>query len=255
MWNLQEYIDPYDESNPDWWIKVEHLARYQFVEYYCNANYGQIRHALDASCGCGYGTKILSDISDSVLGIDYSSDTLEVARSKYNADNIEYKQIDLEKIKETEQKLHRSKFDIITSFETIEHLSNPYETLDMLASRLKGNGLLLLSFPDPRLEKVDEKGDPKNEHHKSVIDIDSVTEQLESNGIKIQGIYSQPDIYKYYQLEMKQSKLKQRVPRSSELPELHNPAVVEKIARTIGWPEQDSDRLSYSKIVIAKLIN
>ena len=66
-------------------IVVEHLQRYQSVSEFVK---GKI--VLDAACGEGYGSYIISNFADTVFGIDISNEAIEYARAHYNNSNLEY---------------------------------------------------------------------------------------------------------------------------------------------------------------------
>ena len=88
-----------------------HYARYNFA-----LMYARNKHVLDASCGSGYGTGMMSDIATSVFGVDVSSEAIEYAKGRYKG-NFEVVDLDESKLP--------GMFDIAISFETIEHLKNP----------------------------------------------------------------------------------------------------------------------------------
>jgi len=88
-----------------------HLARYNFALIHARN-----KKVLDASCGCGFGTDILYDICKDILGVDISEEAIEYARKRYRG---RFEVIDLDRDFPGED------FDIVVSFETMEHLDNP----------------------------------------------------------------------------------------------------------------------------------
>lgn len=131
------YLD--DPNIPDW-VKKEHIDRYEFALHYMQN--GQI--VLDAACGSGYGSRILSQKAKKVVGVDISSDAINYAQ-KYNfKNNIEYQIVDLNQ----PLKFQNEHFDVIISFETLEHLQNREGFLNELKRILKPGGILIISAPD-----------------------------------------------------------------------------------------------------------
>lgn len=111
-----------------------HLDRYFMIRQFC---YGAV---IDAACGCGYGSHIISQNPDvtSVLGVDIDPETIQYANYQYQSDkvNFECSEIGL---------LHPPKADILVSIETIEHLDHPQDLYD-LAIKAEVH-TVIVSFP------------------------------------------------------------------------------------------------------------
>jgi polyprenyldihydroxybenzoate methyltransferase/3-demethylubiquinol 3-O-methyltransferase len=104
----------------------------------------QLMSALDVGCGGGIMSESLARLGfvKEVLAIDLSKDVLEVAKSHQRQDpaiqnKLEYQ---LKELKEVE-----GKFDMITMFEVLEHVTSPPEMLRLAIDRLKPGGWLFLS--------------------------------------------------------------------------------------------------------------
>ena len=124
-------------------IVVEHLQRYQSVSEFVK---GKI--VLDAACGEGYGSYIISNFADTVFGIDISNEAIEYARAHYKNSNLEYFCASINKIP-----LNDNSVDVVVSFETIEHVNADLqkEFLAEIKRVLKPNGILVISTPDKRV--------------------------------------------------------------------------------------------------------
>ena len=124
-------------------IVVEHLQRYQSVSEFVK---GKI--VLDAACGEGYGSYIISNFADTVFGIDISNEAIEYARAHYNNSNLEYFCASINNIP-----LNDNSVDVVVSFETIEHVNADLqkEFLAEIKRVLKPNGILVISTPDKRV--------------------------------------------------------------------------------------------------------
>ena len=132
-----EYIDPFDEKY-DYLMRVEHLGRYFFARDILKKS----KLVLDVACANGYGSYILAKGLDKVYGMDYNYSYLEIAKEKYSADNIIYKQMDFNSEKIS------GKYDGIVCLETLEHLKDPERFLQNLYDVLDVNGILVLSIPN-----------------------------------------------------------------------------------------------------------
>ena len=120
-------------------VEIKSLQRYEFAQKYCHC-----KGVLDAACGCGYGSNILSKEAKSVLGIDYSQEAIDYAQEVWAAKNITFKQVEINSDLTT-----LGKFDVVVSLETVEHLDAPIiETCQKFHKILRPGGLLVLSHPE-----------------------------------------------------------------------------------------------------------
>jgi SAM-dependent methyltransferase len=118
-------------------VHAEHLARYRFT-----AQLAPSKRVLDAACGEGYGSRILVDAgAASVTGVDVDEQTVDHARSRYPG--AEFHVADV-----TSLPFEDGSFDLIVSFETIEHVPEPERVLAELRRVLAADGLLVISTPN-----------------------------------------------------------------------------------------------------------
>src|SRR5580704_19787133 len=120
------------EFNDD--VVHEHLARYNFALRYCER-----KKVADIACGTGYGAELLRSVARSVDCFD--KEALCGNRT-----------IDLEK------ESWQDCYDVIVSFETIEHLANPEF---FLTGAHRTTKLLIVSTPIGEFKGY-------NPHHKQV---------------------------------------------------------------------------------------
>ncbi|ERN40641.1 methyltransferase domain protein [Rubidibacter lacunae KORDI 51-2] len=97
---------------------------------------------LDAGCGSGVGTEYLAHLNPdaSVLGIDISPGTLDVARERCQrsgANNVEFRCLPLEAAAELP-----GKFELINCVGVLHHLPNPVRGIQALAPKLAPGGIL-----------------------------------------------------------------------------------------------------------------
>lgn len=122
-------------------IAYEHWHRYGFALQLATG-----RRVLDAACGEGYGSALLVQVSGHVIGVDLSAETIAHARSRYTAPNLRFECADVTGL----DAFDGAPFDLIVSFETLEHVQQQQRMLDGFARLLAPDGLLLISTPDKR---------------------------------------------------------------------------------------------------------
>jgi SAM-dependent methyltransferase len=142
-----ERFDPEEDSGK--LIDAEHRARYHWA-----AQVAASKRVLDAGCGLGYGTEILSSAGAAeVIGIDLNAEAVEEARRRINGAGT-VQQGDVQGLEFGDQS-----FDLVVCFETIEHVEEAPSALAEFHRVLRPGGVLLLSSPNP------DAYPPGNEHH------------------------------------------------------------------------------------------
>lgn len=131
----------------------EHAARYLFAREYVKN-----KTVLDIACGTGYGLGLLSKIARAVAGVDVDLSAARLARSECTS-NVAVILGD-----GTRLPFEDCSFDVITSFETLEHLYHRVDFLAELRRVLKDGGTLLLSTPNANYTQP-VNGKPANPFH------------------------------------------------------------------------------------------
>ena len=116
----------------------EHAHRYALA-----VGLAEGRRVVDVGCGEGYGAAWLASRARSVIGVDVAPEAIAHARSSYQAAGLSFAVGDARQMD-----LPDGSADLVTCFETIEHVSNPGAVLDELARILAPAGILLVSTPD-----------------------------------------------------------------------------------------------------------
>lgn len=135
-----------------WW--GEHRSRYHFA-----ARFARGVCVADIACGSGYGTSLLSQAGAAfVVGIEISADALG-EREWVSKSGSAACQADAQHLP-----LATGIFDLVVSFETVEHLKDDALFIKEVHRALKSGGKLILSTPQAFPDRF-RNGGPKNCFH------------------------------------------------------------------------------------------
>jgi SAM-dependent methyltransferase len=139
-------------------IEADHMERYKFACQFANG-----KSILDIASGTGYAAPLL--VGNGALsydGVDINPDLVRYSNAAYSSDNTRYHCGNICSFD------HGRSYDLITCFETIEHVQDYEAAIDNLHRHLKPGGVLLVSSPNrpitsPHCRSLSDK--PLNEFH------------------------------------------------------------------------------------------
>lgn len=149
-------------QQPNWEFTLDgmlffrHLVAYQNVLTCCKG-----KTILDLGCGSGYGSNLLSNIASKVTAIDVDSKAINWAKTHYTANNLEFRCGSIH-----ESLNPKEKFDVIVSFQVIEHV-HPTELnsfMRKIGGVLNSNGSVYFTTPN-RLRRLHLWEKPQNPYH------------------------------------------------------------------------------------------
>lgn len=127
-----------------WVTRIEHghLSRYALVASVIPSG----QRVLDLACGVGYGAYMLADRNRArVVAVDGSKDSIAYARANWGHLDIAYRAASAGTFFEGDA---GAEYDVIVSFETIEHLRDADLFLDQAWRCLRPGGVLFVSTPN-----------------------------------------------------------------------------------------------------------
>lgn len=139
-------------------VLEEHIQRYKLA-----CKYVQTKNILDAACGSGYGSEMMAQAGAShTVGLDISDESVKSANKKYGSEKIEFIVGDINHLS-----YKAETFDVVISFETIEHISNGDAWIKESARVLKDGGLFIISTPNRYMMNPGAyfEDKPKNPYH------------------------------------------------------------------------------------------
>jgi SAM-dependent methyltransferase len=120
-------------------LEAEHLVRYWWASTLADG-----RRVLDAACGVGYGTRMLHAAgAQEAVGLDIAEDVIDAANNSAPP-GVRFVAGDVRSMP-----FGAASFDLVTCFETIEHVDEVEDVVAEFARVLAPGGVLLISSPNP----------------------------------------------------------------------------------------------------------
>jgi len=101
--------------------------------------YRKTNKILDVGCGIGYFLEVAKERGWEVYGTEYTDEAIQICSSKG---------INMQKGILSTRNYQSEEFDVITSFEVIEHINNPVDELTNFHKLLRKEGLVYLTTPN-----------------------------------------------------------------------------------------------------------
>ena len=142
---------------------------------------------LDWGCNDGYGFDIMGPSARSIAGLDVAPAAVQVARNKHPQHTVRLAGVDPDFLPES--------FDVVTSFQVIEHVEDYDRYLSGVFSVLRPGGRFIATTPN-RLIRLDPGMKPWNPFHVrefSAAELHDLVDQRFTH-TEVFGLHSSPDI-------------------------------------------------------------
>jgi 2-polyprenyl-3-methyl-5-hydroxy-6-metoxy-1,4-benzoquinol methylase len=171
---------------------AEHCLRLMHLRAYDEA----VAHAtgcdvLDVGCNTGYGTLRFARVAGRVVGVDVSPRAIEAARERAPEGRPEFvltSGLDLPFASDS--------FDLVTSFQVLEHVADPAAFLGELVRVARPGGTVILATPNAAT-RLDPGMTPWNRFHVHEYLADELRELLHGAfaEVTILGMFGAPELY------------------------------------------------------------
>lgn len=132
-WTGERFLPTLDGN-----IAFEHLHRYALA-----CLLARNKAVLDIASGEGYGSRLLSTVATHVTGVDIDERSVAHATRRYPATNLVFRQGSCLEIPADD-----GAFELVVSFETIEHVDDHHAVYREFTRVLAPNGTLVVSCPE-----------------------------------------------------------------------------------------------------------
>lgn len=151
-----------------------HIARYQWAVTFVRPG----DTVLDAACGLGYGSYLVQcgTMAAKTIGIDGSNYAIDYANENFvpNVSNLSFT---AGMLPEALNEFADNSVDVVISFETLEHISDPETVLKEFHRILTPGGRIIVSVPN---DWSDETGEDPNPFHLHVYTLDKLRDQIKT---------------------------------------------------------------------------
>lgn len=187
--NNIDCCNPFSENPGDVWTRLEHVGRYLFAKDFLYSN--NCKTVIDAASGIGYGSKILAEGDLKVLAVDKNGTYLTECKP--------YAETMCINLDSPEMHKRLPVVDAVVCFETLQYLQFPYTFLEKIATSVKPEGWIILSFPNVAFEEFSSDGTNANPCYLQTIDDYDVWLSLKKLGFTNVQMLGQSLCHKMYE--------------------------------------------------------
>lgn len=164
-----------------------HLASYIFSLAYINKK----KSVLDLGCSDGYGSFFIAEKTKKTIGVDNNENAITEAQKKYNSPELTFMVGDALSL------LWENEFDLVVSFQVVEHIQDVNLYFQNVKKVLKKNGIFILSTPN-RLLRLNKGQKPWNKYHVHEYEKKELKKILKRyfSKLTIFGLQAETEIYK-----------------------------------------------------------
>jgi SAM-dependent methyltransferase len=179
-------VDDRVETVEDFCLALIHRRAYD--EAVRRADGGRV---LDLGCNNGYGTLFLAEAGLDVVGVDVSTRMLAEARARSATHRTRFLEVDGLRLP-----FAADAFDLVTSFQVIEHIADTARYLEEVGRVLKPGGVAMFSTPNARI-RLDPGMPPWNMFHVREYQAQELRDVLAPwfSDVQVLGLFAVDELY------------------------------------------------------------
>ncbi len=148
------------------------------------------KDVLDVGCGLAYGASLMAQSAKKITGIDYDTEVIEQNRQNYSSiTNIDFKQGAVPPLPFPDES-----FDVVTTFQFIEHIHHRKEFTKECLRVVKKGGKVLITTPNTKRSLA------RNPFHIHEYTFDEMNKEvsLYTTNFELLGLNASERVRKYY---------------------------------------------------------
>jgi SAM-dependent methyltransferase len=244
-----DQIDPFDANDSNLWRKAEYLGRYLFATDFLGSHKPDL--VTDISCGLGYGAAELCNVAGKVIGVDKNLTLMESAHQRHKMPNLHFLHKDLDE-EELSPEIEEGSVAAVVSFETLEHLLDPFRAVAQFSKILQQGGFFICSAPNVLSESGDSSGLPRNKSHKQWFNFASLSRLVAQNEMQVIYRLGQSWSKALFRREQQLSNAKRISRKLCDEPGMHLPEMMRWLSYVAAYPTVEDVDGSYSIIIVAQ---
>jgi 2-polyprenyl-3-methyl-5-hydroxy-6-metoxy-1,4-benzoquinol methylase len=205
---LEGRVSPEEQWNglSAYFLYLRHQKAYLYAGEYCKD-----KTVFEYGCGNGYGSFYLSGMSQNVVAVDINKTVIHECKKQYQNNNLFFQLVEPEK----NTGFDESSFDVVVSFQVIEHIYDVPGYLNELKRVMKENGVLIITTPN-RKYRLYPFQKPVNPYHVREYGLKQLKSQLQTafESVTVLGIDGTPEINAVEYKRVNKSLLKAFVPKA-----------------------------------------
>jgi SAM-dependent methyltransferase len=149
------------------------------------------KEVLDLGCNVGYGTHTLSRAATRAVGVDVSEHSVTQARKRYAGEPLQFEVYDGVTLP-----FESASFDVVTSFQVIEHVHDVGPYLAEIARVLRPDGVAVFTTPNAGI-RLEPGLKPCNRFHVREYEPGQLEAELTPYfaSVRVQGLFAVPALY------------------------------------------------------------
>ena len=180
-----------------------HLLRHQFAYEYVKGQIAKSDRVLEVGFGEGYGSSLLIGSCESYTGVDVDQDVVDYASETYESTNCKFDYYDGGVLPYDDDS-----FDVVVSFQVIEHVAEDVGFARQLARVLKKGGRLFITTPN-KATRIRPGQKPWNRYHMREYTARELSTMLAEffSEVNVHGVFGTSQIHEIEMNRIKQGPL------------------------------------------------